>query len=188
MTVHFPDATRRPDRRFVQMRAYIVRDNKEILDVSVVDISYSGCSIDLDTPLVAGEIVLISVLGRGGGRAVVRWYRDRRAGLEFEGYEGTRKHVHRSTERLPIAAEVLLRRTAHHGYRVRVFDTSHLGCKCEFIERPRIEERVWVKFDFLDAIESEVRWVKEMTAGLKFMKSIHPAVFDMLAERLGGAS
>ena len=184
MTVHFPDPASRPERRFVQMRAYIVRENKQILDVSVVDISYSGCSIDLETPLKPGETLLISVLGRGGGRAVVRWYRDRRAGLEFEGYEGTRKHVHRSSERLPIEAEVLLRRSAHHGYRVRIFDTSPLGCKCEFIERPRIEERVWVKFDFLDALESEVRWVNDMTAGLKFMKSIHPAVFDMLTERL----
>lgn len=186
--VDFSDPLRRPDRRFVQLRAYIVRETKEILEAAVVDLSYSGCSVDTDTPLIAGEAVLISVLGRGGGKATVRWCRDGRAGLEFDGYEGTREHVHRSSERLPIAAEVLLRRSASRGCRVRVFDTSPLGCKCEFLDRPRVEERVWVKFDFLEAIEAQVRWVKGRSAGLKFMTSIHPAVFEMLAERLAIAS
>ena len=41
---------------------------------------------------------------------------------------------------------------------------SPQGCRCEFIERPNIGERVWVKFDGLEAIESEVRWLKETSA------------------------
>jgi hypothetical protein len=43
---------------------------------------------------------------------------------------------------------------------------------------------VLVKFDGLEALEAEVCWVEEFTAGLRFEKPMHPAVFDLLVERL----
>ena len=87
-------------------------------------------------------------------------------------------------ERKPVAAEVLLRRSAQSGYRVRVFDISPSGCRCEFVERPAIGERVWVKLDRLEPLESEVRWIEDANAGLRFIQPIHPAVFDMVLQRL----
>jgi hypothetical protein len=165
------------------MRGYIVRGDQEIVDVSVGDLSYSGCAVHTDTLLEPGEVVLLSVLGRGGGRAIVRWYKDRVAGLEFVPVDPPYEQVPRSTDRKPVKAEVLLRRTSHSGYRVRAFDLSPLGCRCEFIERPRIGERLWVKFDGLEALESEVRWIREADAGVIFVRPIHPAVFDMVLQR-----
>ena len=61
----------------------------------------------------------------------------------------------------------LFRRSGSHGYRVQVFDLSANGCKVELIERPAIGERVWIKFDHLQAIEAEVRWVEGHTGGLE---------------------
>jgi hypothetical protein len=42
---------------------------------------------------------------------------------------------------------------------------------------------VWVKFDQLEALEAEVRWLKNACAGLQFINPIHPAVFDMMQQR-----
>jgi hypothetical protein len=41
-----------------------------------------------------------------------------------------------------------------------------------------------LKFDGLEALEAEVCWVDGFVAGLQFDKPIHPAVFDLLLERL----
>lgn len=177
-----PFATR-PDRRSVQLRAYIVRGDNEILDVFVDDLSYTGCSVQTDTVLVPGETVLLSVLGRGGGKALVRWYKDRIAGLEFEFEELSRERVQRSAERTPLDAEVTVRRISHLGYRVKIYDASPAGCRCEFVERPEIGERIWVKFDGLESIECKVRWIKNSEAGLEFSRPIYPAVFDLLCEK-----
>jgi hypothetical protein len=90
----------------------------------------------------------------------------------------------RKSERVPLKAEVQLRRTGNHSYMVDVQDVSPEGCKVEFVERPRLDETVWVKFDRMDAIESHVVWVEGFSAGVEFLRPIYPAVFQMLVERL----
>lgn len=92
----------------------------------------------------------------------------------------------RRSERVKLRAEVHLRRTAQSHYRVDMYDLSRHGCKLEFVERPQLDERVWVKFDTLEAIECHVCWVKGYVAGIEFLKVFHPAVFDMLVGRLRG--
>ena len=82
--------------------------------------------------------------------------------------------------RTVLDAEVSLRRTGHHGYRVKVYDASAHGCRIEFVERPNLDERVWVKFEGLDSVEGLVCWVDGFVAGVEFAKPIHPAVFDRL--------
>ena len=91
----------------------------------------------------------------------------------------------RRTERVAFDAQVALRRSGQLNYRVRVFDASPLGCRLEFVERPQLEERVWVKFDRLDAIEGVVCWVDGFCAGVEFAKPMHPAVFDSLVPKPG---
>lgn len=54
----------------------------------------------------------------------------------------------------------------------------------EFIDRPAINERVWVKLERIEAIEGKVCWVKYGLAGVEFDQAIHPAVFDMLLGKL----
>jgi hypothetical protein len=100
-------------------------------------------------------------------------------GAEPHGFTGRR------SDRVVVNAQVSLRRSGQLNYRVRVFDASPHGCKLEFVERPQLEERVWVKFDRLDAIEGNVCWVDGFHAGVEFDKPIHPAVFEALLSRLG---
>src|SRR5439155_25509024 len=90
----------------------------------------------------------------------------------------------RKANRVRIDAEVALRRSGQLNYRVRAYDVSRFGCKIEFVERPELDERVWVKFEGLDAVEGMVCWVEGFVAGVEFVRAIHPAVFDMLVPRL----
>lgn len=87
----------------------------------------------------------------------------------------------RGARRLDFAAEVGIRRTGLRSYRVRVFDASPEGCKIEFVERPAIGERIWVKFDNLEALEGTVRWMDNHIGGVKFERPLHEAVFERLA-------
>ena len=99
-------------------------------------------------------------------------------GIGPDGFTGRR------AERVAVNAQVALRRSGRLGYRVRAFDASPLGCKLEFVERPRFDERVWVKFDGLDAIEGIVRWIDGFIAGVEFVRPLHPAVFAALLPRV----
>ncbi len=84
----------------------------------------------------------------------------------------------RKSARVSLAAEVALRRAGQPNYRVRVFDASPHGCKLEFVERPSLDETVWVKFEGMEALEASVCWVDGFAAGVEFKKPIHPAVFE----------
>jgi hypothetical protein len=91
----------------------------------------------------------------------------------------------RRSERVALDAVVMLRRSGHLNFRVRVFDASLHGCRVEFVDRPELDEQLWVKFDDLQPIAAEVCWVEGFSAGLNFRQPIHPAVFDRLIANLG---
>ena len=93
----------------------------------------------------------------------------------------------RKTARTAVAAEATLRRAGHPHYRVNIYDASEYGCKVEFVERPTLDEIVWVKFDWLDALEAHVCWIDGSAVGLEFQRPMHPAVFAMLVKRLAGS-
>jgi hypothetical protein len=90
----------------------------------------------------------------------------------------------RKSARVPLQADVQLRRRGQHHYVVNVFDISIEGCKLEFVERPRLDETVWVKFEGYDAIQSTVCWVEGHTVGVEFERPIYPSIFEMMIERL----
>ena len=102
---------------------------------------------------------------------------------ESSGPEGPRE---RKSARVSLQAEVQLRRSGHHHYVVSVHDISPEGCRLEFVERPRLDETVWVKFEGLDAIESSVCWLRGSDVGIEFVRPIYPAVFDILVRKLNG--
>lgn len=97
------------------------------------------------------------------------------------------KRPQRQHERTALHAEVQLRRNSHSTFRVAVIDASAEGCRLEFVEKPRVDDRVWVRFDGLEAIEGTVCWVDGHTAGVQYTRPMHPAVFDNLLARLGQA-
>lgn len=177
-------AVDREDRRLVELSGYLIRSNKVIVDVKVLDLSYDGCAIATLVPLIVGEKVKLSVLGRGAVKAVVRWYNGRKAGLLFEVGPVQRQHWPRKAERTEVNAEVSLRRLSRLSYRVAALDVTRFGCKCEFVERPTIYEHVWIKFDALESIEATVCWIEGSRAGMMYKSPLHPAVFDMLLSRL----
>jgi hypothetical protein len=92
----------------------------------------------------------------------------------------------RRSERVALDAVVMLRRSGQLNFRVRVFDASLHGCRVEFVDRPELDEQLWVKFDELQPIAAEVCWVEGFSAGLNFRQPIHPAVFDSLVAKLSG--
>ena len=90
----------------------------------------------------------------------------------------------RRSERVALDAVVMLRRSGQLNFRVRVYDASQHGCRVEFVDRPDLDEQLWVKFDELQPIAAEVCWVEGFSVGLNFRQPIHPAVFDRLITRL----
>lgn len=176
----------REPRREVALDGYAALDDGTTFGVCATNLSYGGCEVETELALLPGLRLKISMLGLGNAvGATVRWCRNGRAGLEFDRAEpGAAARTRRKDERLPVAAEVSLRRSGSHHYRVRLFDLTPSGCKVEFVERPRAGETLWIRFVALDSIEARVRWVEGFVGGLEFTTPIHPAVFDMLLVKL----
>lgn len=100
------------------------------------------------------------------------------------GHPAPRAHWPRKSQRETIEAEVSFRKPGQLGYQIRLFDVSPHGCKVEFIERPKLDDRVWVKFSGLEALPAYVCWVDGFIAGVEFEKVIHSAVFERLLTQL----
>jgi hypothetical protein len=179
---HIPE---RRERRSVTLRGFADRENGSTVEVRLLDLSYEGCGIECPIELDAGEALKLTVMRRGVIETRVRWYQDGRAGLVFESNDAAQKrYCPRRFERAPLTAEVSMRRLGKLNYRVHVFDISPEGCKVELVDCPQLQERVLIKLDGIEALQAEVCWVEGTCAGLKFDRSIHPAVFDLLLERL----
>ena len=100
------------------------------------------------------------------------------------GFARPRAQAPRKSPRVSIAAMVKLRRRGHHNFTVQAYDLSREGCKLEFLERPQLDETVWVKFEGLELLQATVCWIEANVAGVEFARPIHAAVFDMLVSRL----
>jgi hypothetical protein len=90
----------------------------------------------------------------------------------------------RSAPRRPVLAEVQLRRSGSLNFVVEVHDLSERGCRTDFVERPRIGEILWIKFEGLSPLESTVRWAKGFEGGLEFAKPIDGRVLEDLFQRM----
>lgn len=180
------EASDREPRRAVELNGYGVLDDGTTFGVSVIDLSYDGCKIETAIALLPGVKFRFSVLGFGSAvEATVRWYKDGHAGLKFNSEDALQKvEAPRQHPRIQLSAELSLRRMGRQHFQCRLFDLTPTGCKVEFVERPRSGEMLWVKFAGLDAIEATVRWVDGFYGGLEFVRSIYPAVFELLLERL----
>jgi hypothetical protein len=180
------NADRRRPRRAVSMRGYVIRAGGISHVISVTDLNYGGCGIQVPVALDPGESVKLSILERGSIAARVRWYQDCKAGLVFEPIpEDIKKQVERRAGRIEVPGEISLKALGRNGYRVRVLDLSTDGCKVELVERPSVGDTMLVKFDGIEMMDADVCWVDGHTAGLKFEHRIHPAVLELLLQRLG---
>jgi hypothetical protein len=89
----------------------------------------------------------------------------------------------RRSARVSIKAQVKLRRRGSHNFLVHAFDFSPEGCKLEFLERPDLDEMVWVTFEGMEPIGASVCWIEGVFVGVEFARPIHRAVFDHLVSR-----
>lgn len=179
----------RRERRPANLRGFVVFADGSAVDVQLTDLSYDGCGVSCPDPLKVGEKLKLSILRRGAIEAEVRWSEAGRAGLVFapEKREPEKPHWPRRSNRVSLDGEVKLRRLGQHSYQVRVRDLSPEGCKVDLVERPRVDEHLFVKFDGLEALDAIVCWVDDsFCAGVNFVKPLHPAVFDLLVARLKG--
>ena len=175
----------REDRRDVQMPGFAALADGATIGITVLDLSYEGCAIACSVDLLPGDPITLSVMRRGGIQAEVRWFKDGKAGLVFVPPAAeAKKYWPRRSERVTLAAEVTMRRHGGPNFRVNVFDASPDGCKIDFVDRPQLDERLSIRFEGLEALEAEVCWINQHCAGIKFARAIHPAVFDLLVERL----
>jgi hypothetical protein len=90
----------------------------------------------------------------------------------------------RNHERVAVEAEVTLRRSGKLNFRVRVYDISPEGCRAEFVERPELYERVWIRFEGMHSLEATICWIAGSKTGMRFVQPIHSAVFQHLANRM----
>lgn len=177
----------RRERRAVKLGAYGVFEDGQTVDLVVLDLSYEGCAIECRFDVQPGDRIKLYVLRRGAIDSTVRWAKNGRAGLVFDtpAAEAPKKHWPRRSERVPITADAMMRRLGRTNYSVRVSDLSPHGCKVEFVDQPELDEKVLIKFDGLEIIQAEICWLEDHWVGLRFEKAMHPAVFDLLVERLG---
>lgn len=173
------------ERRPVRLNGYLVLDGGVSQAVELVDLNYGGCGVQTQAALQPGDSVTLTVHGRGSIPAEVTWFGEGRAGLRFTPEnEPEKQAIQRRVDRTSITADVNLRTLSRNNYRVRVLDLSTDGCKVELVERPSAGDYVSIKFEGLDTLEAEVSWVEGHMAGLKFKHRIHPAVLDLLLQRL----
>lgn len=104
-----------------------------------------------------------------------------------DGEGGSGPVERRHHERARVLCDVTLRRDGGSNYRVRLFDLSLDGCKVEIVERPRVSEGVWLKFEALEPLHARVVWVAPPVAGLRFDRPIHVAVLEALMRKLKGS-
>jgi hypothetical protein len=176
----------RAPRRILSLAAHLVLKGGQVIDVVLVDLSNSGCKAKTAQVLWTGDHVSLSVPGKGAIGCTVRWSRDGFAGLEFdpEPCSEEKSQTPRANVRIAANAEIKLRRLGRNAFNVALSDLSLDGCRLEVVERPRVDEAVQVVFPGLATIDAKIRWVDGFVAGLKFEQPFHPAVFDMLVERL----
>lgn len=184
--IGLPPRKHREPRRTVSLDGFGVLQGGQTFSLSVTDLSYDGCRIETDLALLPGTRFKISVTGLGrAADAIARWAEGGSAGIEFYPEDATSKsQVPRAFNRSALTAVLSLRRRGRQSYSANLFDLTPNGCRVEFIETPKVGEKVWAKIDAFDSIEANVRWVSGFFGGLEFERSIHPAVFELLLTRL----
>lgn len=172
-------------RKAVRLPGHAIGSDGTSLPITLLDLSHDGCKIATPVALKPGTSLKLSVLPIGDLNAEVRWSTERTAGLSFNVQKTPEtEYQPREHQRRAVNAEVLLRQSGRQRYSTRLLDLSPVGCRIEFVEKPRLGDRLWVKIGNLDALEGEVRWIEGHVGGMEFLHTIHPAVFDLLLESL----
>ena len=165
----------------------IILDDGSTKAVRVLVLSSMGCTVQTPAPLTAGSHVRLSIPDLGEFDGLVCRCSAGEAELSFGSpapAPAPKALQPRENQRVSLSVDVTLRRSGRATFTVRATDLSPTGCRLDFVERPAVGERLFVKFGGLDALQAEVRWVDGFTGGVRFARPIHSAVFERLIASL----
>ncbi|MEP7315175.1 MAG: PilZ domain-containing protein [Sphingomicrobium sp.] len=91
-------------------------------------------------------------------------------------------------QRVPLSCEVSFRRHGDAAYRVDLIDFSREGCCISPPIRLEPGASIWLRIPDIEATHGVVVWVREWRVGVKFDHPFHPAVFDLIVEKLSKPS
>ena len=91
----------------------------------------------------------------------------------------------RTRARIFIDGEIAVRRLGGFTFEVRLDDVSAAGCKIELIDSVEANDHVIARLPGLEPFGARVTWADAHSAGLNFDRPMHPAVFELLLQRLG---
>ncbi len=89
----------------------------------------------------------------------------------------------RRAERKRLSATVQFRRGARRA-NVRVLDINELGVRVAGVYLMHEGESFWLTLPGLEPIEARVAWTTDFEMGCEFVRPLHPAVFQLLLQRL----
>lgn len=182
---HAAQPHHREPRRLVELPGFALLEDGSTLSITLRDLSYNGCRIESSVALLPGLKLKLSILQRGALEAQVCWSSGGQVGLTFgANTQAAALKKPRQHPRQSLDAEISVRGPGRPHYRTRVFDLSPTGCKIDFVERPKLNDKLWIKLQGLDALESDVRWLEGFVGGVQFVRAIHPAVFELHLARL----
>lgn len=95
-----------------------------------------------------------------------------------------RPPARRLTERSYADGQISMRRLGSFGFELPVRDLSPVGCRVELVEQVSAKDHVITRLPGLEPFGATVMWSDERCAGIRFNRPIHPAVFELLLERL----
>lgn len=72
----------RAERRAVALRGFALNAKRDS-DITVSDVSYTGCQFTSADRFRKGEIVELRIIKRGAMNAEIRWFKDGCAGARF---------------------------------------------------------------------------------------------------------
>lgn len=174
----------REERRQADLCGWFKRvADESFWDFRITNLSYGGCRLETDAPLVRGETIKLCVQRRGNIDGTVCWRRGQAFGLSFKVEKPKPVMWPRKAPRHSFDAVVMVRRAGCRSQVIDAKDVSLHGCCLQLADVPKVDEVMWVKLPRLEALESTVCWVKGFDCGLKFKTAIYPAVFELLLER-----
>lgn len=97
------------------------------------------------------------------------------------------KNDGRRAKRVSLRADIEFRRQGEHRWRVNILDFSPEGCRMEVPVKVDRDDTVWISLPSIESIQGTICWVKEWEVGVEFANPLHPAVFDMVRDRMSKA-
>lgn len=90
----------------------------------------------------------------------------------------------RHSDRVTVSSQVTVRRIGGFNFEVGLSNISRGGCRVEMLEESAVGDTVIARFAKLEPLASRICWSAGREVGVEFFNPIHPAVLDLLVERL----